>query len=620
MPRLQRSQVPSDLTFNLDDIYPDLAAWEDDVHQVDAAIPGLAASRGRLGVNATSLLDFLQARDAVLERLDKIIAFAQLRVSADGTDPRNQSLQAGASALQARLVAAIAFVADELLALPEGRVMSFLADEPGLEPYRYQFGHVLRRRGHVLAPDAERILELLGPVLKAPYTVWQRATSADLVCESVDDSGGERAPVSIGRWQWGLAEHSDRTVRRRAYESLYAGLERYTNTLAATLGAHVQRNAILARARGFDSAAEMILASRHVPVDVYRLLMDEVHDGMAPPMRRLVRLRKRALGLEAAYLYDLKAPLDSTFDPPISFADAERLIAEGLAILGDDYAAVLRSAFRDRWIDRADNVGKFGGVFAWPVYRLHPYVFLNWRDNLRNVFVLAHELGHAGHGVLSGRDQAVSNALSFAQGIVASFPYFFTEAPSTANELLLGQHLLATTTDARMRGFVLEQFLGTFIHNLVTHMLEAHFEQRLYDLADAGRPITTQAVLDAQGEVFERFYGGEVVVDDHARRYWMEQPHFYSELLPHSYAAGLACAAEATTRIRAEGQPAIERWLNTLRLGASRSSLDLARHAGVDMTRPEPVRRAVAWFSSLVDELERSFDGSFTGQTSARSI
>ena len=183
------------------------------------------------------------------------------------------------------------------------------------------------------------------------------------------------------------------------------------------------------------------------------------------------------------------------------------------------------------------------------------------------------------------------------------------EAPSNLNALLVGQHLLATTTDLRMRRFVIEHFLGEFTHNLVTHMLEAHFEQRLYDLADAGRPITTEAVLDAQGEVFERFYGGAVLVDDNARRYWMEQPHFYvpEGLYPHTYAAGLACAAEVVARIRTDGQPAVERWLATLRLGNSRPPLELARHAGVDLTSPGPVRRAVAWFGELVDELERSY-------------
>jgi oligoendopeptidase F len=403
---------------------------------------------------------------------------------------------------------------------------------------------------------------------------------------------------------------------------LYAGSERYTNTLAATLGAHVQRNTILARARGFDSAVEMILASRHVPLDVYRLLLVEVHDGMTLPMRRLIRLRKQVLGLDTVRMYDLRAPLDPTFDPPTTFADAERLITEGLAVLGDEYAAILRSAFHDRWIDRADNVGKLGGAFSPPIYRPHPYVFLTWRDNLRTILMLAHELGHAGHFALAGRHQAVSNAASgVLKDFVAGLPAYFGEAPSTANELLLGQHLLTTTTDARMRRFVIEQFLGTFTHNLVTHMLEAHFEQRLYDLANTGRPITTQAVLDVQGEVFERFYGGEVVVDDRARRYWLEQPHFYihTGLYTHTYAAGLACAAEVTTRIQVDGQPAVDRWLNTLRLGASRSSLDLARHACVDMTRPEPARRAVAWFGELVDELERSFDGPIADQVSARS-
>ena len=226
------------------------------------------------------------------------------------------------------------------------------------------------------------------------------------------------------------------------------------------------------------------------------------------------------------------------------------------------------------------------------------------------MFTLTHELGHAGHVLLAARSQTVSNTHSGAfLGIVEGSPLYFIEAPSTTNEVLFGQHLLATTEDPRRRRFIIEQFLGTFTHNMVTHMLEAHFEQRLYDLADAGRAITTKAVLDAQGEVFERFYGDEVVVDDRARLYWMEQPHFYlaGGLYPHTYAAGLACAVAVADRIRSEGQPAVDRWLETLRLGTRLSPLELAAHAGVDMSRPEPVRQAVALFGELVTELERSY-------------
>jgi len=407
----------------------------------------------------------------------------------------------------------------------------------------------------------------------------------------------------------GVAARSpDREVRRRAYESLTAGLDRYKHTLATTLAAVVKRNVVLARLRGYRSAVDMILAQERVPESVYRTILEVVHDGMAPHMRRLVRLRGRVLGIERMHRYDLEAPLDPDFDPPTTFDDSRRLIGDGLRLLGAEYGQIVEAAFRDRWVDRADNIGKGSGAFCSPVYGVHPYIFTTWRDRLRNTFILAHELGHAGNGLLAARSQVVSNA-SFGSTPVTGVAWdrFFVEAPSTANELLLGHHLLDTTDDPRLRRFVILQFLGTFTHNMVTHLLEAHFEQRLYDLAEADQPLTTATIMEVQAEVFARFFGDTVALDDGARLYWAQQPHFYVGLYPYTYAAGLACAYNVVEGIRRDGQRAVDRWLDTLRAGLTLPPVELARRAGVDMTSPEPLQRAVAFFGHLVDELEQSF-------------
>jgi oligoendopeptidase F len=307
----------------------------------------------------------------------------------------------------------------------------------------------------------------------------------------------------------------------------------------------------------------------------------------------------------------LRAPLDPDFERPTTFEEAGRMLSAGLAVLGPEYGQMVEQAIAERWVDRADNLGKRSGAFCASVYGVHPYVFMVWGGGLRSAFTLAHELGHAGHGYLSGRDQIVSNAHNSGIGRFtgAGNSLFFVEAPSTTNELLLGRHLLDTTDDPRLRRHLIEGFLGTFTHNMVTHLLEAHFEQRLYDLAEADQPITTQAVMAAQEEVFARFYGEAVEMDLGARLYWMQQPHFYvsGSLYPYTYSAGLACGVNVAEAIGQEGAPAVERWLATLRLGSTLSPVELAAHAGVDMTSPEPLQKAVAFFGRLVDDLERSY-------------
>jgi oligoendopeptidase F len=604
-----RAEIPVEVTWNLADIYPTTAAWEADFQTVEAALPALVAFRGRLGESAATLLAFLKARDEAAERYEKVLAYGSLGYSTDGLDAIFQAMNARASSLGARIGAALAFVPNELLALPAGTVEGFLDADSGLAPYRAQLEYVLRRRGHVLVPQAEEALAALDETLELPYTIWQVATAADMVCRPVADSAGRENSVSIARWVFGVSRSPDRELRRRSYESLAHGLDRHKHTLATTLTTNVERNVALAKLRGYGSAVEMILAPQRVPEGVYRGILQTVHDGMKPHIRRLIALRRRVLGIDRMHHYDLEAPLDPSLETPLDYAGCARLIREGLAGLGDEYGQIVADALAGRWIDRADNVGKRSGAYSRGVYGVHPYVFTTWQDQLRSALVLAHELGHTGHSALSSRAQPISNVSSGGSAAFtgASMPLFFIEAPSTANEMLMGQYLIDTAADPRVRRFIVEQFLGTFTHNMVTHLLEGRFEQRLYDLAEAHQPLTTGTVLDAQAVVFGEFYGDALAADEGARLYWAQQPHFYRGLYSYTYSAGLACGVGVAASIRAEGRPAVDRWLDTLRCGTTLSPIELAAKAGVDMRTTTPLERAVAYFGTLVDELEAGY-------------
>jgi oligoendopeptidase F len=597
-PTLTRDQVPTVLTWNLDDIYASPAEWEADLARVESEIETVTQFQGKLGDGPDDLLGCLQASDRLAERFGRVGAYAVFGVSADAMSPAFQEMSARAASLDATVDAALSFVTSELIVLPDGTIERFLTEEPRLDVYRKQLEDVQRKRPHVLSPETEEVLATLGEVLDAPRTIWQRTTSADLMCPPIKNAAGQETPVSIARYVFGLSQSSERETRRLASEALAAGLGRHKNGLATTLGTTIQRNVKLAKLRRYASAEEMILAPQQVPLSVYNNVLDVVHDNIAPHVRRLIGLRQRVLGLDRVYRYDLDAPLDPGFEPTATFEESGRLIGKGLSVLGPEYAEIVRSAFRDRWIDRADNLGKRSGAFCATVYGVHPYVFTTWQDNLRSAFIVAHELGHAGHGTLAGRQQVISNART---------ELFFVEAPSTANELILGQHLLDTTTDRRLRRWIIGQFLGTFTHNMVTHLLEGHFERRLYALAEEGKPLTLKVVLDTQHEVFERFYAGSVELVDSDRLYWSQQPHFYRGLYPFTYAAGLTCGVGVSEAIRVEGEPAARRWLDTLRLGGTLPPLELMRRAGVDLSTTEPLQRAVAFFGRLVDELEASF-------------
>jgi oligoendopeptidase F len=218
---------------------------------------------------------------------------------------------------------------------------------------------------------------------------------------------------------------------------------------------------------------------------------------------------------------------------------------------------------------------------------------------MRGAFVLAHELGHAGHFYLANKNQRIMNTRPST---------YFIEAPSTLNEMLLGRHLLKNTQDKQMRRWVILQLLGTYYHNFVTHLLEGEFQRRVYEAAEKGLPITAKMLCDLKGNVLSSFWGDAVTIDEGVSLTWMRQPHYYMGLYPYTYSAGLTASTLVSQLIDEEGKPAVDRWIEVLKAGGTKKPVDLLKDAGVDMTNPEAIKKAVAYVGTLVDELEKSYE------------
>jgi len=129
----------------------------------------------------------------------------------------------------------------------------------------------------------------------------------------------------------------------------------------------------------------------------------------------------------------------------------------------------------------------------------------------------------------------------------------------------------------------------------------------VYAAAEAGRGITASLLNQLKGEVLSDFWGDVVEIDDLARLTWMRQPHYYMGLYPYTYSAGLTIATACAEMIKTEGQPAVDRWLEFLKAGGQYKPLEHVKIAGLDMSTPEPIRKAVAFVGSFVDELEKTF-------------
>jgi oligoendopeptidase F len=596
--RVARSEVPIEETWRLEDLFPTLDEWEAALAAIDSEIAAVARYRGRLGEGADVLLECLEAAETLERRFYHVDLYAYLLLAADGTNPANQAIAGRATAAGARVGAGLSFIEPELLGLSGEVVKQYLEVEPGLRPFRRLLEKTLANKPFVLSLETEATLAALGEVMGAPYTLYERAKSSDMSFKPVSDSSGREVPVSFATYEVMLEKSPDTTLRRNAFASFTEGISAYQNILGGTFGTEIKKNVVLAKARGFESATHMFLHRQENSMTAYTNLLNIVQEEVAPHMRRYVELRKKVLGLEKIMYCDIEAPLDPEFDPELTFEEAGRHIVEAARVMGKEYADIIRDALVGRWIDRVDNIGKSTGAFCASAYDAHPYILTTWGNRARSMFTLAHELGHSVADVFTARNQRFANT---------HMSMFIVESPSTFNEMVLARHVLSQSSDPRVRRWVLMQVLGTYYHDYVRHMIEAELLQRIYDLAEAGTPITASVLSATQGDILNEFWGGLVEVDEGARLTWMRQPHYYMGLYPYTYSAGLTCSTLMAQAIDEEGQPAIDRWLEVLKAGGSVKPLELMRRAGIDLEDPETIRKAVDYVGQLVDEVENSF-------------
>lgn len=598
MSRPLRKDVPIELTWDLTTLFPSDTVWSDALSQISTQLSAVTRYQGQLANGSKVLLSCLESLEQLQIQLTQVATYAQLRFSEDGSNSANQILSARVAGVAAQVNAEVSFIKDEILALPTDMVNRYLNQEPELQDFAKFLQDLLETKPHQLTPETERTLAALGEVHSAPYTIYQRSKSSDMQFAPVKDATGQEHSVSFALYEDHFEFSSDTPLRRAAYASFTDTLQHYQNTFAATYATEVKKQVTLARLRHYRSATEMLLEPQQVTLEMYHNLLDGIQAELAPHMRRLARLRQHVLGLKEMRFCDLKVPLDPDFNPTTTYTEASQIILEALAVLGPEYGQTIHQALTERWVDLADNVGKSTGAFCSSPYGRHPFILITWTHTMRSAFVLAHELGHAGHFTLAQRHQRAMNSRP---------SMYFIEAPSTMHERLLAQHLLRTTTDPRMRRWVIAQSLGTYYHNYVTHLLEAELQRRVYTLAEQDTPITASLLNELKGTVLRDFWGDTVVIDDGARLTWMRQPHYYMGLYPYTYSAGLTLSTVVAQKIETNGQSAVDRWLKTLSAGGTQRPLELMRMAGVDMSTPEPIHQAVAYVGSLVDELEQSF-------------
>ncbi|MBE6041676.1 MAG: oligoendopeptidase F, partial [Clostridiales bacterium] len=469
----------------------------------------------------------------------------------------------------------------------------YIAEEQGLEMFRFMLTELLKNSAHTLTADQEMVIASYSEVLRAPGDVFSALNILDLDFGTIRDAGGNEVRLTPASYIHHM-ESSSREVRKAAYTALYNEYKAHNNTMAAIYSANVRKDAVTARLRRYSSSLQAALAPDSIPESVYDNLVSAVREHL-PSMHRYVRARKKLLGLDKMYMYDIYNPLFAPDNTSYSFEEAVELISKALAPMGEEYVSVLRRGLtEERWADVYENTGKTSGAYSYGSYDSRPYILMNYGGGLRDVLTLIHESGHSMHSYYTRQTQPY---------IYGGHSIFTAEVASTVNETLLLRYLLENTEEPETEAYLINLYIDQFKGTLFRQTMFAEFERSAHEYVEAGEPLTAEWLNTEYGKLNAEYFGDSIEHDNLIQYEWSRIPHFYRSYYVYQYATGFSAANAIAGRLLGGEPDASADYIRFLRSGSSDTPVRLLQLAGADMSSAGPVGQALKVFDSLTERL-----------------
>jgi len=590
-----RTTIPEEYRWSLSALFGSAEGWEKALDGLGARLSEIGVCKGKLGKGAKETVQCLDTAYGLKQQLDALNAYAFQWWSVEMNLPKPQEVRERAISLTGRFEEAWSFFDPELREVEQTVWDDMAKKEQGLTKYGFYFKDLKRRQKHLLSPKEESLIALTLPMREGPYNVME-ALAHEMDFPKFKDETGTETQLGLSVFPKFRAS-SDRRVRKEAVEGAFGTLFAYRTTLATSLATSVKGALFEAKARGYSSTLEMMLDADAVPVQVYDTLLSTTAENLPRTLHRYVALRKKILGLDAIHYYDLYNPLFPNFEKPVTYDAGVKMVEVALKPMGQDYVTIMLGGMKpgSGWTDVYPNKGKQSGAYCNAAYGTHPFVLLNYNNDLDDVFTLAHEFGHAMHFFLSHQAQPYPTA---------DASIFLAEIASTFHEEMLLNDLLAKATSKDERLSLLNKRIENIRLTITRQTMFAEFEKLIHAEVESGGALTAERLSTIYRELIEKYFGPGFTIDENDPMEWAYIPHFYYNFYVYKYSTGLMSAIVFTQRVQEGKRGAVQQYKGLLTAGASDYPLVILEKAGIDFTQKEITQATYDLFARTLDEIE----------------
>lgn len=592
-----RSEIADQYKWDLTDLYPSEEAFQKAKDATVKKFDGILDFKGKLTKSPQNLLNGLDYHTAIIKEMMRLSSYAGKLSDLDTRDSKYLAMRQEISQLFTQYNSKSSFIDPEILTMNKKKIDKFLTKEPKLEVYKFYLYDLLRSKEHMLSAKEEKIVAEAGLITGASESIYGIFKNADMPYPTVTLSNGKEVLVDqagYGRYR----ASANREDRKKVFEVFFGKFNDFRRTFGTEMDANVKSHLFYTNVRNYDNTLETALDANNIPVKVYYSLIDNVNKNL-DSFHRYLNIKRRMMGLDTLYYYDLYAPAVKDIDAEYDYDKAKKMILNALKPLGNDYVKIIKEAFDNRWIDVYPTPGKRSGAYSsGSAYDVHPYILLNYNNLYNDVSTLAHELGHTMQSYLSNKNQPFPTAM---------YPIFVAEVASTLNEVLLFNYVYNKTTDDDTKLALLMEYLDGVKGTLFRQTQFAEFELRMHEMAEKGEQITGDSMSELYKNIVRRYYGhdqGICIVPDYINVEWAYIPHFYYNYYVYQYSTSFTASTALAERILNKEPGAVDKYINFLSAGGSKYPIELLKDAGVDMTTSVPFDKTMKMMNWAMDEIE----------------
>ena len=584
-----------EVLWDLSDLYAgvDDPQIEQDIARADALADDFAATyRGKVAaLDAEGLHAAVSAYEAIVEAANKLGAFAYLTWTTDAANARYGALLQRLTEWEAQLQQKLVFFELEWVNAPDEFAQTMLA-HPVLAHYQHWLETTRRYQPHRLSEPEEKILAEKSVTGRS---AWGRFFSELMGNTRYPFDGEELTQAAI------LAKlhEPDRALRQRAAQAFTDVLRGQLPTLTFIFNTLAADKASDDRLRRYPNWISSRNLDNEVSDDVVEALIGAVtarYDIVA----RYYHLKRALLGVDTLYDYDRYAPLPAA-EGRYQWAQAREIVLRAYGRFHPQMAEVAGQFFDRSWIDAPPYPGKRSGAYSASVVpSAHPYVFMNFTGNVRDVMTLAHELGHGVHQYLA-REQGM---------LQQHTPLTTAEMASTFGEMLVFSDFMANEADPAVRLAMLAQKIEDCFSTIFRQISMNRFEHGMHTARREEGELTSERLGAIWMETQQAMFGDSVEMTGNYGLWWSYIPHFLQ--VPgyvYAYAFGELLVLALFARYRQEGESFAPRYLDVLRAGGSNWPEKTLAPLGVDLTDPHFWQEGLGEIEKMVAQAEELVKG-----------